>query len=867
MPPSNDHPEIPSLKPPTGKEEEKKAAAAVPASGFKFPGVSAKVVSAPNLRVRGLSGGSTVMDRLKNLRKKDLIFIAAGLCTLGMAPLAEHLLMSPEDQSGMLKEGFSTQGPLFADGSTVYEHGSGVGSPGGLIGQGTDVITPLNVRDPSNLVMSPGSTKKPDAVTVAAPASASPAKAEPDWKDVLKDSARSGAVKAAQQAPRLPRPSAKMAGAIRGLSALGGGGTSASLKLDPLRSEHAPNKAAGSNALTRSQATPGFRGATSRSPASSGAGEDLRSAGQRQADIFNRGGSAANALDAASREAIHGGGAGSGSGRPGNGDENKNPGNNSNKSDKQLGDSLAFLRQKMEQEKSIDLKWKKREWSSFGRQKMVEEAGIKMGFDLFGKLAEKAVVEPLGEAIAQRLRPSGAASGVQCQTSSGPIALPNNAAGTYRCVDKKAQFFAKDGTPGQSVDCPAGCFPMGGGGGTTGGGRSQDDDRSNANRVAAPRQRPGDTTSAGLQVAWDRYCGPNASEALRGPNGAVSQTCTTMQTLKIEMDNTSIELNGNSDAAERFIRQGYRALTVAQDRLNSAVTSLGQVTGVQNPAASPLTLMQTKFSLVQQKLGAGDNATAKTQLTNAKTEGYDKIVGPRGTTEAPLAPASIAEAQSMEVPAQEAVDDAMTEFTQAGEQVKTGLALVAASKGRIQALPAPTETAGIPVLNRLRTEAGATLDRYKADLETLGGTDGVNGGANKAAIDFRQAEVVRFQGEVYGPNKARQLVVTAVDTAGGVVALVGDGIPSTTDGDPVKWNDGDAAAEPPVTPQQAATINLGLIRDGLTAYPTQVGPATAAVTPLAAGSTQLKAMIERAAEAFETVLPPRTAPAPGPTGR
>ncbi len=437
MTPSNDPPEIPSLKPNDKKEEEKKGGGLLPSSsrgaapapsggaakpsdpggsGFRFPSFGTKG-SVPNMRVRGLPGGSTVMDRLKNLRKKDLIFIAAGLCTLGMAPLAEHLLMAPEEQAGMLKEGFNSQGPLFPDGTTVYESGSGVGSPGNLPGQGSDVITPLNVRDPSNLVMSPGAQKKPDAVvTPPPPVSAGPGKGEADWKDVLRDNAKSGATKGIQKAAKLPMPSAKMAGAIRGLSALGGGGggTGASLKLDPLTAQHAPNHAAESGALTRSQATPGYRGATSRSPAS-GSAEGLKGAAMNQADIFNRGGGAANALDAASREAIPNGGAGSSGGRPGTGDETKGPSGSSNKDNRQLGESLDFLRRKMEMEKSIDLKWKKAEWNQFGRQKMMEESAIKMGFDMFGKLAEKAVINPLGDFIAQSLTPSaGDQIGYKC---------------------------------------------------------------------------------------------------------------------------------------------------------------------------------------------------------------------------------------------------------------------------------------------------------------------------------------------------------------------------------------------------------------------------------------------------------------------
>jgi Ca-activated chloride channel family protein len=41
---------------------------------------------------------------------------------------------------------------MFMAGSASYEAGNGVGSPGAVIGDGTDVITPLNSRDPSSMV-------------------------------------------------------------------------------------------------------------------------------------------------------------------------------------------------------------------------------------------------------------------------------------------------------------------------------------------------------------------------------------------------------------------------------------------------------------------------------------------------------------------------------------------------------------------------------------------------------------------------------------------------------------------------------------------------------------------------------------------
>ena len=171
----NDTPKIPSFKP-TRKKDDKKgggplsglgkttssspATGTGPTGGFKFPGFAKTGASVP-MKVRGLQGATTLMDRLKRLRKKDMAFIVAGLSVLLMAPVAEHFIMSPEDESGVLKQGFSTPGGeagLFPDGSSIYEAGTGGFSPGGLYGQGTDVITPLNVRDPAALVMGPGAT-------------------------------------------------------------------------------------------------------------------------------------------------------------------------------------------------------------------------------------------------------------------------------------------------------------------------------------------------------------------------------------------------------------------------------------------------------------------------------------------------------------------------------------------------------------------------------------------------------------------------------------------------------------------------------------------------------------------------------------
>jgi hypothetical protein len=650
MNPGNEPPEIPSFKPPTGQPDEKKGGGMVPSSakptpssGFKFPGFgggstgASKAFSAPNLKVRGLGGGgATVMDRLKNLRKKDLIFIGAGLCTLGMAPLAEHLLMSPEEQSAKLQEGFnSQQGPLFQDGSSVYEPGNGVGSPGGLVGQGQDVITPLNVRDPSNLIMSPGAQKKADAVAsaTAPPPPSAPAK-ESDWKDVLRDSAKSGAGKAVSQAAKLPKPNVKMAGAIRGLSALGGGGggTGAALKLDPLSARGVPNTAAGSNALTRSQATPGFRGATSRSGASSGAGEDLRAAGARQSDIFNKGGGASAALDAASREAIPTGGASSGGGgRPGEGGESKNPGGNSHKDNKSLGESLAFLRQKMEMEKSLDLKWERKKWNEFGRQKMLEESAIKLGFDMFGKIAEKTVVAGIGDWFDQ-MRQGGPDPTYECKGDRIPGGVVRGTKGSLA----RQGFILKPGgwvVFGDKADPIGKCVTVGD---PAGPGTGDQYERPPGSIAGPPASEHTARVTGGLAASYAKVCtsgapgylGTDLCSQLSDMQGYVQVHMGKAEDKKNEAQRTigaAYKLMENQLAGLKLGQGGTAATVGVPTQQGGAVPAdapLPKYLAVANPAVDSL-----KTPPADEPTAVKTNLAAKTSLTSAKTDAYEKAVG------------------------------------------------------------------------------------------------------------------------------------------------------------------------------------------------------------------------------------------------
>ena len=400
----NEAPKLPSFKTTNKKEEEK---GAVPSF---LKGFSRSATPMPKARA-GLPAVNLV-DRLKSLRKKDLAFIAAGLSTLVMAPVAEHFVMSPEDQSGQLQGGFSRNG-AFGDAGSIYDPGTGSMSPGGLIGQGSDVITPLNVRDPSALIMGPGMVQKPSASVDAA----APPKADSGWKDALA-AAQKGAT-AATKAAKLPTPHPKMQGALRGGVGGGGGGSGASFTLPPINANNVPNRAGDSNALTRSQAAPGYKGAASRSTAPGGGAESLKGAGSRQGDLMNKGGSAAGALDQAAREAIPGGYGGAGAGGPSGGEADKGPGGSNAKDSKSLGESLEFLRRKMEMEKEMDLKWKKKAWKEFERGKMIEETLIKSAIE---NLLGKGLFEPMGGAIGDAFKSlTGGPQGMSCKNKNGDV--------------------------------------------------------------------------------------------------------------------------------------------------------------------------------------------------------------------------------------------------------------------------------------------------------------------------------------------------------------------------------------------------------------------------------------------------------------
>ncbi|TBR23897.1 hypothetical protein EPO15_05110 [bacterium] len=468
---------------------------------------------------------------------------------------------------------------------------------------------------------------------------------------MLRDSAKGGASKAAAQAPR-PRPNVgKMAGAIRGLSALGGGGggTGASLKLDPLSASGVPNRAAGSNALTRSQATPGFRGATSRSGASSGAGEDLRAAGARQSDIFNKGGGAAAALDSASREAIPAGGAGSSGGRPGEGGETKNPGGNSQKDNKSLGESLAFIRQKMEMEKALDLKWERKKWNEFGRQKMMEESALKLGFDMFGKFAEKAFINPLADAVGQAVAGGGGSQvGWECTMTGGGVSKFSKGEVAARGweVRPNGDLISKGGQ-GAGAGAPLGKCKEAVVGSSNAGGDGTTTDRRDGSGVKAP----GADQMAGRERRMSDASGKlgNERDDALALTEQIKGTCEGLTDPKLAAVKANC-LEFQRESGE--LAKGLGGLTTASEEMTKAWRFLGTASGNMEREQTNLNASVRSLGTAAQKLTAAEQALR----VPAGTEELPKDLATKAQTEVEAARAALKAAKTSHEASKPGVD-------------------------------------------------------------------------------------------------------------------------------------------------------------------------------------------------------------------
>ncbi|MFA5140332.1 MAG: hypothetical protein WC728_13960 [Elusimicrobiota bacterium] len=751
MPGQDEHPEIPSFKP-LAKEERKGGGVPMPELGKSgFPGLAKSGAMAGGLKVRGLPGGATLVERLKRLRKKDFAFIAAGLAVLMMAPVAEHFLISPEEELGVLKQGFSTpgEGGLFPDGRSVYESGTGGLSPGSLYGSGTDVITPLNVRDPSALIMTSGA-QKPAAMLPTE--SAPPAKESGGWKDALAQAASAGVKKAIQKSPKLPRPDVRMSGALRGLQAAQGGG-GGSYSLPALSASKVPNRAMDSNALSRAQAAPGYRGVAPRSPMSGGGPESLKAAGARQSDIFNKGGSAGNNLDAAAREAIPGG-QGSSEGAYGRGPDDKSPGNNGKEGDKSLGESLALMRAKMEMQKAIDLKWKKKEWNEFGRKQMVEKMMIESGFKLF----EKAIIEPVGGAFAEffggLLSSGAAASGVSCHTGGGGSTnLTNSAKAKYYCNPNTG----KASCVGEGCKGVPDCTSCAYFGGSSGAGadtqKPEDADKPSGKKDPIKQIEEGETAAIGktrgeIDQALARYCSAASAET----NGA--GYCPALRKLGEALE-AATSANSRAQAARRELIGAYDAMDKLENttlpETNKALTAAGQQLGLDAKQSLGKEARLTDEGL-EKAVSATDRAAYAQAQTHLKTNGAESLQTAAGES-------GLGRVKGDKTAVDASAAAANTALTNAVDAVRVGMGYVSDGGNALKEFDALVEKDINAVAKRkMKEEQREEVKKALGDVETrlkeLGGDDTGKGGLNGKGSALKDTEVKSSIDAIYAQEKA-----------------------------------------------------------------------------------------------------------------
>ncbi len=288
-----------------------------------------------------------IMERLKNLSRKDMAFVGVGLSVLVMAPVAEYVMSKPSADN-LLAPGFgSREGSAI---SSLYEPGINALSQGSADGSG-EVITPLSSRDPASLILG--------AQPAQAPVMAAPPPDMSSMRDAMKDSGRA-AFSAAAQSAGAPTVIPRMQAGLRGFSAGGGEGgsrTSGALSgkaiIDEAKS--ASNKAA-KRSMVGPVAMPGYKGVASNTPnsASKSALEKLRSQADKSAGNFT-GGSAMGSLDRAAADAVFAGKGDGGNGAGSDGTAAKSASGNTNKnSHSSSGESLEQLAAKQRQAKALE---------------------------------------------------------------------------------------------------------------------------------------------------------------------------------------------------------------------------------------------------------------------------------------------------------------------------------------------------------------------------------------------------------------------------------------------------------------------------------------------------------------------------------
>ncbi|MCX5786771.1 MAG: hypothetical protein NTX59_13905 [Elusimicrobia bacterium] len=329
----------------------------------------------------------SIMDKLKNLSRKDMAFVGIGLSILVMAPVAEYLMSKPASD-GLLTPGFGGREKGSASG--LYEPGINGLSQGSTDGSG-EVITPLSSRDPMSLILGSQSSTPPP-ITSPAP--------NVSMRDAMKDAGRMGFSEAAKSAGA-PTPIPRLQSALRSFGSFFSGGessrTSGALNGDKIIQDA---KNASSKTTSRSMLGPvamaGYKGVASNTPNSSSrsAFEKLRSQADKSAGNFT-GGSAMNSLDRAAADAIDIGKGAGGMGGGGTSDATKGTSNSTVKDSNSHGTECQSLECKANEERQKNqLAWE--EYLKHGIKKEIVEAMVQ-------NLVIDGLIKPLGDMMSSNM--------------------------------------------------------------------------------------------------------------------------------------------------------------------------------------------------------------------------------------------------------------------------------------------------------------------------------------------------------------------------------------------------------------------------------------------------------------------------------
>lgn len=354
--------------------------------------------SAPPTDSKSLLGGAeligggfkpaSVGHRLKNLRKEEMAFLLAGLPLLFLAPLIEHLVMSPKKGKG--GPSLQQQEFNFPETGDPVERGILNMAAGGVLGQKPNV-RPLDAPDPLKFIVTGDIDDQQPNQTITPEPVRKEKKQSSDWETALA-AASKPAVAQVSRSAGLPRPAGKLTTSLTAIASGGGGSKAAATGANMPTTPGGGGGGRGGFKAARTQAAPDIKGNRERSQsAGTGAPTGLLN---RAVDVFKMGGGSptgSGGMDFVVPPS-RGGVSVNAGGQPASGEEIKMPGATAAKDAKtqtNAGESLSQQLQKERAMKQIALEFDKKRYNQIERKKMLEQIAAQTASQAALKAEEK----------------------------------------------------------------------------------------------------------------------------------------------------------------------------------------------------------------------------------------------------------------------------------------------------------------------------------------------------------------------------------------------------------------------------------------------------------------------------------------------